>query len=147
MAKRLLSVFAFVAALVLTSANFAQEKKEFKCNCPVSGKPAKEASFVEYKGSKVYFCCDNCPSAFKKDTAKFSTKANQQLVITGQFIETKCPIAGRDLNPATAIDVQGAQVCFCCNNCKAKASKAEGAAQLELIFADKTFDKSFAKKK
>ncbi|MEK6238858.1 MAG: hypothetical protein N2C14_29435 [Planctomycetales bacterium] len=131
--------FCLVAAVALIAAD---KESKFSATCFISGKPAKEASSAEYKGGKVYFCCNNCPKAFKANTAKFATKANHQLVATGQAKQTACPIAGRKLNPATAITVNGAKVAFCCNGCKGKASKATGDTQLTLLFG-KSFDKSF----
>src|SRR5262245_56337623 len=97
-----LTLFAFVALLVI-----AEEKaKEFKATCPVANtKAAKEDKSADYKGGKVYFCCGNCPEAFKKDEAKFSTRANMQLVQTGQAKQAKCPLSGGDLNADTKIKV------------------------------------------
>jgi YHS domain-containing protein len=42
--------------------------------CPVSGKPADKEIFAEYKGQKVYFCCNDCKAAFEKDPAKYEAK-------------------------------------------------------------------------
>jgi hypothetical protein len=61
--------------------------------------------------------------------------------------QVKCPITGKDLNPATVIDVGGVKVAFCCNNCKGKVSKAEGDEQLNLVFGDDAFKKGFEVKK
>jgi len=150
--KRGISIAAAVllAACLAWTAN-AEKKEEFKAKCPISGKPAQKSAAVDYKGGKVYFCCPGCPGAFKKDTAKYAAKANHQLAITGQAKLVKCPVAGRDLNPATAIDVAGVKVCFCCGGCKGKATKVSGDEQIELIFNDKAFAKGFkvaeAKKK
>jgi YHS domain-containing protein len=136
--------FAMLALSAMwMSVVIGAEPKLDKAKCPVSGKEVKAASAADYKGGKVYFCCDGCPDAFKKDTPKYSTKANHQLALTGQAKEVKCPLAGRDLNPDTAIDIAGAKVAFCCNNCKGKASKASGDEQLELVFSDKAFEKGF----
>jgi len=144
MTKYLLS-FAAVAAFFLASSavNNAGEKKEFKAKCPVSGKDAKETSSVEFNGGKVYFCCDNCPKAFEKDSAKFAAKANHQLAATGQAKEVKCPFTGKELNPDTKISVAGVDVCFCCNNCMGKAEKAKGVEQIQMIFGNTTFKKGF----
>ena len=62
------------SALLLAglAAYAAEEKAAFKATCPVSGKPALEDKTAEYKGAKVYFCCENCPTAFAKDTSKFA---------------------------------------------------------------------------
>ena len=135
------------AALLACATVYAADVKLEGIKCPVSGKAAKADSSLNYKGGKVYFCCDKCPDAFKKETTKFSTKANMQLVATGQAIEVKCPITGKDLNPATAIDVSGVKVAFCCNNCKGKVSKAEGDEQLNLVFGEEAFKKGFEVKK
>jgi YHS domain-containing protein len=45
--------------------------------CPVSGQPIKADKMVEYKGKKVYFCCENCPKAFEKEPTKFAAKVPQ----------------------------------------------------------------------
>ena len=141
-----LSLFAFVTSMVIAE----DAKKEFKATCPVSKKAALEDKTGEYRGATVYFCCEKCPEAFKKDTKKFATRANMQLVQTGQAKEVKCPLTGKDLNTDTKIKVGDAEVCFCCNMCKGKVEKATGDEQLDLVYGDKAFDKGFkveAKKK
>lgn len=45
--------------------------------CPVSGKEIDISKSVEYKGKKVYFCCGNCPAAFKKEPEKYLAKLPQ----------------------------------------------------------------------
>ena len=95
-----------------------------------------------YKGGKVYFCCENCPKAFAKDTAKYATKANHQLAATGQAKQAKCPISGAKLNAEKTVKVGGVEVQFCCEKCQGKVAAAEGDAQLELVFADAAFEKA-----
>ena len=109
--------------------------------CPISGKKVVAASATKYKDGEVYFCCTNCPKAFAKDTAKFAAKANHQLVASGQYKQEKCPVAGKALNPATAIKVGDTEVQFCCNGCKGKAKKASD--QVDFVFNDKAFAKGF----
>jgi hypothetical protein len=134
------TLFAFVASFVVAE----EAKKEFKATCPVAKtKAAKEDKSAEYRGAKVYFCCGGCPDAFKKDTAKFATRANMQLVETAQAKQVKCPLSGGDLNADTKIKVGDAEVAFCCNNCKGKVEKATGDDQLALVYSDKAFDKGF----
>ena len=144
-----LLVVLAIAALLVTGLN-AGEKKEKKISlkgikCIVSGKQAvdKEGSSVAVKGGKVFFCCANCPGAYKKDTAKFAAKANHQLAATKQAKLQKCVLTGKNLNPATKIKVSGVDICFCCNGCKGKATKATGAAQIALLFNDKAFAKGY----
>lgn len=144
MNARLFAALGAVALLVATVV--AEDKKEAKeinlegIKCPISGGKATPNS-VDYKGGKVFFCCDKCPEAFSKDSKKFATKANAQLVATGQAKQAKCPLTGGKLNPDTAITVGGAKVCFCCENCQGKVKKAEDAEALEMAFSDKAFEK------
>ena len=35
--------------------------------CPISGEAIDKAKSVEFEGRKVYFCCDNCVTKYKKD--------------------------------------------------------------------------------
>lgn len=141
MTKKLLGVVAVVLAVSFVCSAYAEKK--FAAKCPISGGAAKEGCSVDYKGGKVYFCCDGCPDGFKKNTAKYAAKANQQLVITGQAKQEKCPLSGGKCNPASCVEVGGVKVCFCCDNCKTKVEKAAADEQLTMIFGDKAFDKSF----
>jgi len=107
---------------------------KFEGKCPVSGKPCKEESSVDYHGKKVYFCCDNCPTAFKADPKKFAAKAAVQLLGTKQITQVACPFTGKPINPEAKVDVGGVSVGFCCMNCKGKASKADD--KVALVFGD-----------
>ena len=137
------------AVLAVGLAAFAAEEKakEFKATCPVSGAAAKQDKTAAYKDGKVYFCCENCPKAFAKDTAKYATKANHQLAATGQTTQAKCPLSGGKLNPEANVEVGGVKVGFCCNDCKGKVAAAKGDAQAELVFSDAAFAKGFEVKK
>lgn len=136
------SMFAAGLALLSVSILVAAEKIDLEgVSCPVSGKAAKEGTGVAYKGGEVFFCCTNCPNAFKANTAKFAEKANHQLAKTGQATQVKCPLTGRDLNPDATVEVDGVTVTFCCNNCKGKATAAED--KVALIFTDKNFEKGY----
>lgn len=140
-----------VAGLIIGATVNAEDKAKKDplagIKCPVSGKKINPEAKVAYKDGHVYFCCEGCPNAFKAKTDKFAAKANHQLVATGQYVEKVCPLTGRKLNPATKIKIAGVPVCFCCNGCKGKASKAEGDAQIDLVFGDKPFAKGFEKAK
>lgn len=134
-----LCAFALLAAATVYAAD---EVKLDGVKCVVNPKaPAKAANGVEYKGAQVYFCCQNCPKAFKADTAKFAAKANHQLALTGQAKQEACPFSGEAIDADTAIKVDGASVAFCCGNCKAKAEKSDD--KIALLFEDKAFDKAF----
>lgn len=145
MSKRFLTVVCACVALGFSiSVQSAEEEKtaekKFDAKCIVSGAPAKEASFVDYRGKKLYFCCENCPKAYKADPDKFLAKANHQLLYTKQITEVACPLTGKPINEEKTVDVAGTKVGFCCGNCQAKVEKA-GDDAIALVFAD--FDKGF----
>ena len=142
--KTRLWVAAASVVLLAASLYAADAIKLEGVNCVVAGtKPAKAGTEVDYKGAKVFFCCTNCPTAFKKDTAKFAEKANHQLVATKQAKQVKCPLTGEDTNPAIKVKISGVDVAFCCEDCQGKVKDAKPAEQPGLVFADKPFDKAF----
>lgn len=146
------SLFAVMvaAAIAITASLNAEDKKKDPLEgilCPVSGKQVKAEAAVDYKGAKVYLCCEGCPTAFAKDTAKFATKANAQLVATGQAEQGKCPISGGPTKEGTEVKVGAPKIAFCCKNCQGKVAKAEGDEQLGLVFSDAAFAKGFTVKK
>lgn len=152
--KRLL-VVALIVALAAAGAGLlvADDKDQAACcgagksasalKCPISGGAVSKEAAVDYKGGKVHFCCPGCIPKFKENTAKYQAKANEQLVLSGQFKQVGCPLSGGKLNPATKTKVCGIDVCFCCKNCQGKVAKAEAEKQCEMVFV-KGFDKAFA---
>ncbi|MDA1014329.1 MAG: TonB-dependent receptor, partial [Planctomycetota bacterium] len=103
-------LIAAVALMLVSGVNADKSETKKKdplagIKCPVSGKPVKADKTAEYKGAKVYFCCPGCPAPFAKDTEKFANKANHQLVATGQFVQTKCPITGKDMDKSKSAKV------------------------------------------
>jgi YHS domain-containing protein len=145
-----LLVFAAIFGLAVAVPGAADEKKaegqakkEFKATCPVSGKDAVRDQSVAYKEKKVYFCCGNCKAAYEKEPEKFTGKANWQLVQTRQFVQTKCPLSGGDVDKKKSVEVGGVKVAFCCDMCKGKASAATGDDQVAMVFADGPFAKAF----
>lgn len=144
--KFLVSAFAVLVVAGMTA--WADEAKLEGVKCVVAKRAAKADQSVDYKEGKVYFCCGNCPKAFAENPEKFTANANQQLVATGQYEQKKCPLSGGPLNPETEIKVGDAKVSFCCNNCQGKVKAADEKQQLELVFAEKPFEKAgFAKVK
>ncbi len=45
--------------------------------CPVIEGPINKDIFTEYKGKKVYFCCESCKTEFEKDPEKYIAKLPQ----------------------------------------------------------------------
>ncbi len=141
-----LAVASVLGVAAWTTADDAEKcpvAKKCEAVCPISGHAISKDASVDYRGGKVYFCCAGCVPKFNENKEKYSTKANQQLVVTGQFTQVGCPLSGGKCNPDSNLEVGGVKVCFCCNGCKGKVAAKEGDAQLGMVFADAAFDKSY----
>jgi YHS domain-containing protein len=121
-------------------------KDECALKCPITGGRISKEAALDYKGGKVYFCCPGCASKFKKSTAKYEAKANEQLVLSGQFTQVGCPMSGGKAKSEANLKVCGIDVAFCCGGCQGKVKKASVEKQCEMVFV-KGFDKAFALKK
>jgi YHS domain-containing protein len=56
----------------VTAVAAAQPMAAEQTVCPVmKDQPLNKEIFVEYKGKKVYFCCESCKAAFEKDPEKY----------------------------------------------------------------------------
>jgi hypothetical protein len=73
-------------------------------------------------------------------------KANLQLVVTGQALQTACPLMGKPVVSGKSVVISGIKVELCCNICMKKISKANPKEQLEMVFG-KNFDKGYTVKK
>lgn len=138
-------------ALLISAKVFSADKeakdateKKFECTCPVSGKPAKESASVEMKdGSKVYFCCENCPEAYKADPKKYATKVNHQLLETGQVVQVACPMSGKPVSKDATAEMGKQKIGFCCEHCLAEFKEADDAKKLEMVFGAEAMKKAF----
>ena len=135
------AISIILVAMVLLNAG-DKDKKKHEVTCVVSGETIDETEYTNYKKGKVYFCCGGCKADFDEASATFAVAANYQLVATGQYMQTNCPVSGRDLNPKKVVKVANADVTFCCGNCQGKTNKAED--KMAFIFADVSFDKGFS---
>lgn len=128
-------LWTVAAAVLVGSLAIAEDaaKKDFG-KCPVSGGPAKEDASIEFKGKKVYFCCDGCPSKVEADAKPFLAKIHQQWAVTRQIVQVGCPFSGGPVHEKTIIEVDGAKVGFCCEKCQAKVEKSDD--KVALVFSD-----------
>ena len=102
--------------------------------CPVSDQPCDPDVSVDFEGGSVWFCCEKCKKAFEVDSAKFTAKAHQQMVVTGQLVQKGCPLDGGPVKDGTQLNIGGAAVGFCCNRCKGKVTQASPDEQVTLVF-------------
>lgn len=139
-------LLAVLGALTLmTSFGIAANEvalKGVKC-LMVSSKDANPQKSATWKEGSVYFCCDNCLGKFNKlddsGKEKVAAVANHQLVATKQYEQKGCPFSGGEINADTKIDVKGASVAFCCENCQGKAKNMKEDEQIASLFGEKAF--------
>ena len=140
--KRFYKAMSIILVAMVSLNAGDKDKKKHEVTCVVSGETIDETEYTNYKKGKVYFCCGGCKADFDEASATFAGAANYQLVATGQYMQTNCPVSGRDLNPKKVVKVANADVTFCCGNCQGKTNKAED--KMAFIFADVSFDKGFS---
>jgi YHS domain-containing protein len=73
----ILTAVIFMAGNTSNTAMAAQKKVKAQTICPVMGDPIDKKYFVDYKGSRIYFCCSSCPDEFKKDPEKYMKKLRE----------------------------------------------------------------------
>jgi YHS domain-containing protein len=128
-----------LGVLALAAGVAAEDKETFSASCPISGKEAKKDAAAEVEGYTYYFCCTECPGAFKKDKEKYAAKGHYQLAETKQIVQKGCPFSGEKVTDGTKIKIGKAkiEVGFCCNDCKGKVEKAEDdSKKIDLVFKD-----------
>ena len=136
-----------------TLAGLNAQEKLTGIKCVVDGeKTALLDTSVQYKEGRVYFCCDSSADAFREDIklngdAQFTTKANHQLILTGQYVQKRCPISGEAIDKNLIVDIAGTKIGFSCDRCYNKVKNAGNLeAKAKLIFAESVFPKAFEKK-
>ena len=65
---------ALSVGFILTGCGSGEEKAIAQKTCPVMGNKINKNIHEDYKGKRVYFCCGDCPKAFKADPEKFMKK-------------------------------------------------------------------------
>ncbi|MHC4503571.1 MAG: YHS domain-containing protein [Planctomycetota bacterium] len=98
--------------------------------CPVTGGGIDTGIYVDYKGTRVYFCCPRCPSAFKKDPEKYmkvldardakpkdTTGAGPAVANKPKVVQTTCPIEGKTINGNIYLEHKGKLVYLCSLDC------------------------------
>jgi YHS domain-containing protein len=97
--------------------------------CPVTGDPINKKLYVDYKGKRIYVCCESCIDPVKKNPEKYIKK----LEAMGQSVETiagakaghakalvpqkTCPVMGNPIDKSIFVDYKGKRVYFCCAGC------------------------------
>lgn len=113
--------------------------------CPVTGDRVSMEASIDYRGGTLYFCSTECIDKFRADRTAYEAKANTQLVATGQYEQTKCPLTGDAFVPRIKTKVCGIDICFSSTDSLKMVKRATADERTELVFGD-GFDKGFAMK-
>jgi len=140
--------------VVFATLTYAPEQIDLTgIKCVVEGdRNAVGSATADYKDGKIYLCCDRCARTFSKDAelaedAKFATKANHQLVLTGQYVQKFCPVSGNALDENFGLTVGAVEIGFSGADCQAKIEQLKTIEEkVALLFSDSTFDKAFGLK-
>jgi len=52
--------------------------QNMQTTCPVMGGKINKDIYADYKGERVYFCCEGCIPQFQKDPAKYINKLENE---------------------------------------------------------------------
>lgn len=127
--------------------------------CIVSGVKNADPDYgVKFKDGMVFFSNQQAANLFRAVTSKkrvrasliephanrLIVKANHQLALTQQYIQTCCPITGEPINRKTQVRLGGVDVAF--SNQFAADAFGDQAALIRrapLVFGDSNFDQAF----
>ncbi len=73
-----LAMLTLILALFLAGPVLAAAAPQTQTTCPVLGGNVNKEVYVDYKGQRVYFCCQGCDTEFKKDPEKYLQKMKEQ---------------------------------------------------------------------
>jgi YHS domain-containing protein len=71
-------ILTLVLALFLAGPVLAAAAPQAQTTCPVLGGKIDKNVYADYKGERVYFCCNGCDAGFKKDPEKYLKKMKEQ---------------------------------------------------------------------
>lgn len=139
----LLLPILLLTASLFTAAS-AQDLAGVKC-IVTGDRGANDKHASKHLDGDVYFCCQRCKSTYDADPKKFATKANHQLVVSGQYVQTRCPSGKKITDNQRKMSVMGVNVIFCDENQMMKVSDASGQQKAEMMFGGDAFAQTFSK--
>jgi YHS domain-containing protein len=113
--------------------------------CPVTGEKVSSEAVIDYRGGLLYFCSPECIEKFRADRDQYEARANAQLVSTGQFEQTQCPLTGEEFTARHKMRVCGVSVCFSSAECLKQLKRASADERAAMVFGE-GFLKGFAMK-
>jgi YHS domain-containing protein len=129
-----LAAFLLTAAAPLGLADTGADTKTAAVTnkfCPIMGKDSAvdPTIRVEHEGQYVYFCCQGCLNAFKKDPAAAIAKMSPEEQEAIKVNDT-CPVTGDKIaDRSIRTESEGKLVYFCCAGCKAGFEKKNSSGE------------------
>lgn len=146
MVKSLLTVASCLLLLVTAAPQDDAAMELTGLKCVVRGKPLKSKDHkVRYKDGEVYLCCEQCAKEFSANTEEFATKANHQLVATGQYVQKACPVSGESVSDGFSTRIAAVEVGLHCQDCVEQMSNISIPKHI-FIFGEDNFGLSFVSK-
>ncbi len=69
------------------------DKPKVQVRCPVMASKSADAKFsFDVEGKKVLFCCNGCPTRYRKDPAQYATA-----LANAYTYQIKCPVTGSEV--------------------------------------------------
>ena len=125
-----------IAAPPAPAAPAVAAAKPINAKCPLTGKDIDAGKASTYKTQLIAFCCDNCKGKFDAEPAKFIGKVaefkepaekkeekKEEKKDDKKAINTKCPVADKDVDPKVTFTYKGQVIAFCCKDCCGKFTK------------------------
>ncbi len=129
MKKQITIVLMVTLALALNvmaeNAKSNKVKKEVIAQkiCPVMGGKINKNLYYEYKGHKIYVCCQGCIATVKKDPEKYLKKVQANIAKNAVVKQTICPVMGGKINKNLYYEYKGHKIYVCCQGCIAAVKK------------------------
>jgi len=76
-----LAGFMMILGSVFGPSVEADQKAKDQTLCPVMGAPIDKSVFVDYEGTRVFFCCPGCKSEFLKEPEKYLNKMKSDGIV------------------------------------------------------------------
>lgn len=107
------------AAKVAEQRKALSTRAKVQVKCPVTGEPTNPDVVVEVGYKKVSFCCMGCAGKYKKNPDAYKTG-----LANSYTYQTKCPVMGKEINPAVSVKLaNGQSIYLCCKGCDTKIFK------------------------
>jgi YHS domain-containing protein len=76
--KKIKAVILALALIAFVGGSLWAADPKPQAKCPVLGGDVNKQVYADYKGKRIYFCCEGCDKEFKKDPEKYLKKLQDE---------------------------------------------------------------------